>query len=88
MRVWMDISKNLPMKPLNVIKPNDVVEFEIDTATGELMSDDCRGTHTSMVLPFIRGREPMTYSSCVTEELPFYFESFDNNDFGNGNTDS
>ncbi len=91
MRVWMDVSKNLPMKPLYVKKPDNIFNFEIDATTGELMSDDCRGQHKSVNLPFIRGTEPISYSSCFIEAAPggeIEFESLENSGFGNENTNS
>lgn len=78
MRVWMDLTRNLPLKPLQVPQPNNVFEFEIDMVTGQLMSDDCRGIHHSANLPFIGGSEPISYSNCYTspyEEMEF--ESFE-----------
>lgn len=79
MRVWMDIMKELPLKPLVINKPNDVFDFNIDLTSGELMSDNCSGIHHSANLPFIAGSEPKNYSDCYSEleEVPIQLESFD-----------
>ncbi|MGY0398889.1 MAG: penicillin-binding protein 1B [Ostreibacterium sp.] len=68
MRVWMDIMKDLPLKPLVVKKPNNIFDFEIDFSTGELMSEACRGIHQSANLPFIGGSEPTVFSECIQEQ--------------------
>ncbi|PID66215.1 MAG: penicillin-binding protein 1B [Gammaproteobacteria bacterium] len=89
MRVWMDISKELPLKPLQVRQPNNVFEFEIDLATGQLMSKSCRGIHQSANLPFIGGSEPKSYSNCAVKKEPaINLESFDNLDIEDSNQDS
>lgn len=73
MRVWMDIMKDLPLKPLEVAQPNNVFEFPIDMTNGRLISEACKGTNRSENLPFIAGSEPTQYGECyVVPELPTY----------------
>lgn len=86
MRVWMDIMKDLPLKPLEVKQPNNVFEFEIDLNTGLLMSEDCRATHKSANLPFLGGSEPKQYSSCY--QAPAETEVFEFESFGGGADDA
>lgn len=64
MRVWMDIMKDLPLKPLNLIKPTNVYDFPVDMSNGQLMGQSCVDSHRGETLPFIAGSEPGHYSEC------------------------
>ncbi len=70
MRVWMDIMKGLPLKPLVVEKPANVFEFPIDMSNGRLMGKSCRGRRRTETLPFIAGSEPKKYSYCKPKPKP------------------
>ncbi|UJF24997.1 penicillin-binding protein 1B [Suttonella sp. R2A3] len=64
LRVWMDVMKNMPLKPLNVAKPGGIVEYDIDPQTGLRAGRGCTGDRL-ITLPFIAGSQPQDYTSCV-----------------------
>ncbi len=70
MRVWMDIMKDLPQKPLDVAIPRNVYEYPIDMTNGQILGESCRGIHRSEVLPFIAGSEPKRSSKCYASPPP------------------
>ncbi len=67
MRVWMDIMKGLPLKPLSPLKPASVEEVNVDLSTGLLASSNCAGNRTE-VLPFIVGTAPTYFSRCYLSD--------------------
>ncbi|MBV7434236.1 penicillin-binding protein 1B [Cardiobacteriaceae bacterium TAE3-ERU3] len=64
LRIWADIMKKLPLKPLNVTKPSGIVDYTIDKQTGQLAGSQCPASRT-LTLPFINGSQPTTYTSCI-----------------------
>lgn len=89
MRVWMDVMKDLPLKPLNIRQPNSVFEFEVDLSNGQLMTDNCRVYRKSTNLPFIGGSEPVQHTNCYRpkpiDKEGIEFESFDEVDISTSN---
>lgn len=83
MRVWMDIMKDLPLKPLRVRQPNSVFEFPIDKENGLLMGNSCQDLHQTINLPFLGGSEPADYSHCVSQS----FDAFGSPDVDWGSGD-
>lgn len=69
LKVWMDIMKQLPLKPLNLNTPERIVEREINMANGLLMDSSCRGINQGQTIPFIVGSEPQYYSNCMIEGI-------------------
>ncbi len=78
MRVWMDIMKDLPLKPLSVRRPEGVVNFDIDAYTGKVLPKHCPRTGKVIRLPFIIGSEPMN-NGYLPSECPssINLESFE-----------
>ncbi|MPV85462.1 penicillin-binding protein 1B [Ostreibacterium oceani] len=84
MRVWMDVMKDLPLKPLNITAPDGIESIEVDLSNGLRMTSDCRDSRKSATLPFLFGSEPTTYTSCYRPPEPqndfddeFFTEGFD-----------
>lgn len=80
MRVWMDIMKDLPLKPLVIPQPDSVVQVTVDLNTGFLVDTYCNSNKRAVKIPFLRGSEPTTYGTCYEPEM-LDFESFNGIDF-------
>ncbi len=76
MRIWMDIMKDLPLKPLVVKRPEGIIEREIDSATGRLLSSRCSRGGRVVKLPFIEGTEPSS-ANCAPKQQLIELESFE-----------
>ncbi|ANF82082.1 penicillin-binding protein 1B [Acinetobacter sp. NCu2D-2] len=66
--VWINVMKNLRLKPVNLTQPNDVLWQWIDGATGKLSGKGCSG---ALYIPLTRHSMPNQSSGCgITEHAP------------------
>lgn len=63
LRVWMDVMKNLPNKPLELKVPDGIITRTIDKQTGALAGQGCGSR--AIKVPFIEGSQPTYYHSCA-----------------------
>lgn len=80
MRVWMDIMKDLPLKPLTIPQPESITEVDVSLETGLLVDANCNSHYKTVKLPFLLGSEPTSYSTCY-EQQQVDLESFDGLNF-------
>lgn len=66
-KVWADLFKVLPTRPLKPPRPNRVRFVKVDMETGLLYNPNCGKAATR---PFIRGTQPRKYRVCVVEAPP------------------
>ena len=63
-KVWGDLFKVLPTRPLKPVRPGNVRFVKIDAETGLLYNPSCGKSQT---LPFLRGTQPTKYRVCVVD---------------------
>jgi penicillin-binding protein 1B len=63
-KVWSDLFKVLPTRPLKPVRPGKVRFVKVDMDTGLLYNSNCGKPVTR---PFIRGTQPRKYRVCVVE---------------------
>jgi penicillin-binding protein 1B len=63
-KVWSDLFKVLPTRPLKPVRPGKVRFVKVDMDTGLLYNSNCG---KSVTRPFIRGTQPRKYRVCVVE---------------------
>lgn len=66
-KVWADLFKVLPTRPLKPLRPGKVRFVKVDKETGLLYNPNCGRPIT---MPFIRGTQPRKYRVCVVEASP------------------
>jgi len=63
-KVWGDLFKVLPTRPLKPVRPGNVRFVKVDAETGLLYNPSCGKSQT---LPFLRGTQPTKYRVCVVD---------------------
>lgn len=63
-KVWGDLFKVLPTRPLKPVRPGNVRFVKVDAETGLLYNPSCGKSQT---LPFLRGTQPTKYRICVVD---------------------
>lgn len=63
-KVWADLFKVLPTRPLKPVRPGNVRFVKVDADTGLLYNPSCGKSQT---LPFVRGTQPTKYRVCVVD---------------------
>ena len=63
-KVWGDLFKVLPTRPLKPVRPGNVRFVKVDAETGLLYNQSCGKSQT---LPFLRGTQPTKYRVCVVD---------------------
>lgn len=66
-KVWSDLFKVLPTRPLKPVRPSKVRFVKVDRDTGLLYNSNCG---KSVTRPFIRGTQPRKYRVCVVAAQP------------------
>jgi penicillin-binding protein 1B len=66
-KVWADLFKVLPTRPLKPLRPGKVRFVKVDKETGLLYNPNCGKPIT---MPFVRGTQPRKYRVCVVEAVP------------------
>jgi len=66
-KVWADLFKVLPTRPLKPLRPGKVRFVKVDRETGLLYNPNCG---KSVTMPFIRGTQPRKYRVCVVQAVP------------------
>jgi len=67
-KVWADLFKVLPTRPLKPPRPGKVRFVKVDKETGQLFNPNCG--RKSATRPFIRGTQPKKYYLCVVDAPP------------------
>ncbi len=73
--VWRELLQDMPTLGIDRIKPEAVQFVWIDSTTGLLSDENCRG---AVLLPFIEGTEPSHRSRCdrIGREQRFWWQRF------------
>ena len=61
LRVWARLMKNIATKPLDLAPPDNIDFYSVDSATGQLLSDNCP---PGELVPFVRGGLLPPVESC------------------------
>jgi penicillin-binding protein 1B len=64
-KIWADLFKVLPTRPLKPVRPGQVRFVKVDKDTGLLYNKNCGKPVTR---PFVRGTQPRKYRVCVAVE--------------------
>ncbi|MCK5902063.1 MAG: penicillin-binding protein 1B [Cocleimonas sp.] len=62
LKVWADLMKILPTKPLKPKRPSKIRYLKIDQESGLLFNPNCG---TSVIMPFLRGTQPRKKRYCA-----------------------
>lgn len=60
--LWLSIMKTLPLEPLDIKQPDDIMVFSINKNTGLIAGANCNNT---LNLPFIAGSQPSYGGPCA-----------------------
>ena len=67
LKVWADLMKVLPTKPLKPKRPSKIRYVKIDKESGLLYNPNCG---TKVVMPFLRGTQPRKRRYCAPAVSP------------------
>ncbi len=67
LRVWADLMKVLPTKPLKPKRPSKIRYIKIDKESGLLYNPSCG---TKVIMPFLRGTQPRKRRYCAPKVSP------------------
>jgi len=71
LRVWGDMMRRLPLVPLKLVQPSQVVSVAIDMKSGLKAGAGCQSV---IELPFIKGSAPIQVAPCVAGKKPSWFK--------------
>lgn len=66
--VWTNLMKRLPLTPVNLAQPSNVVWYWLDSATGHLSAEGCAG---AVLAPMIQRTVPTQMVACAEQQYQY-----------------
>ncbi len=66
--VWANLMKRLPLTPVNLPQPNNVLWYWLDATNGQLSAEGCAG---AVLVPIIQRTLPTQMASCAQQQYQY-----------------